>query len=52
MKSRSSSKNGEVHPVLGFLLVVAAGLSIAAFILHFTNKKKCSEGYTTSPPAC
>ncbi len=42
-----NSKNGNkaVQGLLGFIILIGAILGLVAFILHFTDKKNCSEGY-------
>ena len=48
MSNRSkSSKNGNkaLQGLLGLIVLVGAVLGLTAFILHFTDKKNCSEGY-------
>ena len=46
-KRSKSSKNGNkaLQGLLGLIVLVGAVLGLTAFILHFTDKKNCSEGY-------
>lgn len=50
MSERKSSKNGNkaLQGLLGFIVIVGVVLGLTAFILHFTDKKKCSEGFVES----
>jgi hypothetical protein len=46
MKRKSPKNNNKaLQGVFGLVILTGAVLGLTAFILHFTNKKDCSEGY-------
>ena len=44
------NKKNILQAFLGFIILIGAVLGLTAFILHFTDKKNCSEGYETKDP--
>ena len=44
-RNKSSKNNKALQEFLGLVVLAGAVLGLTAFILHFTNKKNCSEGY-------